>query len=286
MRTGEACYQCLIEQSRRVLRQCRLGREKEAEVMKMVEEFLEERYSRDAVPALLGTELHRLLKSATGCGDPFRALKAQSNTLAISLIPRAEEIVGKAENRLEAAVKVALAGNLLDHGICDTGSEEMLSRALEEELAINHIRTLKSLIKRSRRVLYLLDNAGEVALDALLIEELKRRGLEVVAVVKSRPIINDATLEDAEQVGLTQRCRVITSGSDVVGVNLEEVSGEFLRELERADFIIAKGQGHFETLDNYRKKPMVFLLKAKCPTVAQKLCVPQGSGVLLSSDPV
>jgi hypothetical protein len=248
----------------------------------MVEEFLAKNYTTEAIPALLGTELHRMLKELTRCEDPFREAKAQANALAISLIPRARGIIDGAQDRLEAAAKVALAGNLLDYGVygADTG-EERLGKALEEEPAVNHIPKLGQLIERSRRVLYLLDNAGEVAFDRLLIEELKRLNLEVTAAVKSIPIINDATLEDARQVGLTHMCRVITSGSDVVGVDFKEASEELLREFERADFIIAKGQGHFETLDGYTAKPITFLLKAKCTTVAEELCVPLGSSVVL-----
>lgn len=282
MHVGEACYSCLVEQSRRVLSQCRLSGEKEEEIMQTVEEFLAENYTTKAIPALLGTELHRMLKELTGCEDPFREAKAQANALAISLIPRARGIIDSAQDRLEAAAKVAMAGNLLDYGIygADTG-EERLGKALEEEPAVNHILKLRRLIGRSRRVLYLLDNAGEVAFDRLLIEELKRLNLEVTAAVKSIPIINDATLEDARQVGLTHTCRVITSGSDVVGVDFNEASEELLREFERADFIIAKGQGHFETLDGYAAKPIAFLLKAKCTTVAEELRVPLGSSVVL-----
>jgi|Deesub1362B_J571_1020462.scaffolds.fasta_scaffold00787_10 hypothetical protein len=282
MHVGEACYACLVEQSRRVLRQCRLSKEKEEEIMRAVEEFLAENYTGNAIPALLGTGLHRLLKSLTGCADPFREAKARSNALAQALIPMARRIIESAEDRLEATVKVALAGNLLDFGVYGAeASAEMLSRALEEKLAINHIQAFRRLIESSRRVLYLLDNAGEIALDRLLIEELKRHGLEVIAVVKSAPIINDATIEDAQQVELTHTCRVITSGSDVVGVDFKEASEELLREFDKADFIIAKGQGHFETLDEYTEKPVVFLLKAKCKSVAEQLRVPQGGSVVL-----
>ncbi len=282
MHVGEACYPCLIEQGRRVLKQCGIYGEKEEEIMQMVEEFVATNYSSEAIPALLGTELHRMLKKLTSCDDPFRKAKAEANALAMELIPLAKKIIDDAQDRLEAAIKVALAGNLLDYGVygANTG-EGVLKKALEEGPVINHFPQLKRLIKRSRRVLYLLDNAGEVAFDKLLIEELTRLNLEVTAVVKSLPVINDATLEDAVQVGLTHTCRVIASGSDVVGVDFKEASEELLREFNSSDFIIAKGQGHFETLDAYTTRPIVFLLKAKCTTVARELGVPEGSSVVL-----
>lgn len=282
MRVGEACYTCFFEQSKRVLSQCKLSLEEEKRIMRAVEEFLAERYTEEAVPALLGTELHRMLKRLTGCEDPFREAKARANRLAISLVPAAQKIIQRAQDRFGAAVRVALAGNLLDYGVYGASEcESRLKRALEEEPAINHIPRLRRLAEEGRRVVYLLDNAGEVVFDKLLIEELKRRGLEVTAVVKSKPIINDATLEDAQQVELTQTCRVITSGGDVVGVEFGEASEELLRAFELADFVIAKGQGHFETLDTYEEKPIAFLLKAKCATVADALRVRQGSSVVL-----
>jgi hypothetical protein len=282
MLAGEACYSCLVEQSRRALRLRRLDSRREREVLKRVEEFLEARYSPEAVPALLGTELHRLLKALTACDDPFSEAKARANALAMALLPGAREFISRAKDRFEAAVKVALAGNLLDYGVygASAGKEALLA-ALKEEPAINHIPELREKAEHAERVLYLLDNAGEIAFDRLLIEELRSLGLEVTAAVKSKPIINDATLADARRVGLTEVCRVITTGSDVVGVNFGEASQELLREFGRADFVIAKGQGHFETLDDYKGKPLAFLLKAKCTTVAEALKVPQGSGVVL-----
>ncbi|NOZ59519.1 MAG: DUF89 family protein [Euryarchaeota archaeon] len=278
MRVGEACYSCLLDQGRRVLELC----SSDGRLMRRVEEFLAERYSPDAVPALLGTELHRFLREITGNPDPFREVKREANRTALRILPHARRLVAASGDRFTAAVRVSLAGNLMDFAVYGSNTcEEALARALEDEPAIDHTPRFRRLVERGGRLLYLLDNAGEIALDGLLIEELQRTGVRVTAAVKGAPVLNDATLEDARQVGLERLCRVVTTGGDVVGVDLERAPAEFLEEMERADVIVAKGQGHFETLDTYTGTPVVFLLRAKCPSVAGTLGVPRGSGVVL-----
>ena len=96
--------------------------------------------------------------------------------------------------------------------------------------------------------MYICDNAGEIIFDRVLMEEIKRYGKEIVAVVKGKPILNDATLEDAKMAKIDEIAKVITTGSDIIGIILEECSEEFLKEFESADLIIAKGMGNYESL--------------------------------------
>ncbi len=277
MRVGSDCYSCLLEQGRRVLRLCTADGKK----MRSVEQFLATRYSQEAVPALLGTELYWFLRELTGRRDPFSSVKYRANTTALRVLPAAREMVSSSPDRFAAAVRAAIAGNLMDFAVYGENTcEEVLRKALHEDPVIDHTSHFGALVEGGKNVLYLLDNAGEIVLDMLLIEELQRRGSTVTAAVKSEPVFNDATLEDARQVGLDRMCRVITTG-DMVGVDLRRASAEFVREVERAELVVAKGQGHFETLDEYTEKPLVFLLRAKCASVAEVLGVPRGSGVVL-----
>jgi uncharacterized protein with ATP-grasp and redox domains len=124
----------------------------------------------------------------------------------------------------------------------------------------------------------MLDNAGEIVFDRLLIEELA--GHDVTACVRGGPVINDATLADAEQVGLPDLCRVITTGSDAVGVEWDEASDDLKRAFAAADLVIAKGQANFETLSG-RPETIYFILKAKCDCVARELGVRLGDVVIV-----
>jgi uncharacterized protein with ATP-grasp and redox domains len=139
-----------------------------------------------------------------------------------------------------------------------------------------------------RRLLMLGDNSGEIVFDRLLIEELLRANIDVTYCVKSRPIINDATMEDARTAGIDTLVPVIETGSGDIGINFEHVSNEFRQAFESADLILAKGHGNFETCHDLPDN-IYFLLKTKCNVVAQELGVEKGAIVFKNnrvSDPI
>ena len=130
-------------------------------------------------------------------------------------------------------------------------------------------------------ILYLADNAGEIVFDKILIEQLGPEKIKLA--VKGGPVINDATIEDVEETGLTDLVRVISNGNDAPGTILGLCSEEFRHSFEEADLIIAKGQGNYESLSDFDKN-IFFLLKAKCPVVANHLGCEVGSTVLHSQN--
>jgi hypothetical protein len=143
-------------------------------------------------------------------------------------------------------------------------------REASKDLAIDDINNAYELTKKARTVLYLTDNAGEIVFDTLLVEQLKNMGLTVTVAVKGVPVINDATLEDAEASGISKVAdRVITTGTDSVGLALKEVSAEFISAYDSVDIVFAKGMGYAETLTECKlKKPHFLLFRAKCTPVA------------------
>jgi hypothetical protein len=254
---------------------------------KKVLDFLNENFDEIKIPALLGTEMHRFIKELTGGRDLFKEKKLRSNKVALSLRDEAKKLIEGADDRLRQTFKIALAGNLIDFGIYNAEvSKVKLRTSLNDELVIDDTKEAKRLLQNSWKLLYLCDNAGEIALDKILIEELINLGLDVIACVKSEPIVNDATLEDAVYVGLNEICEVIPTGTDSVGTAIEECSPEFLEKFYSADVIIAKGQGNYETLNaaNLQDKltgvRIIFILKAKCIPVANALGVDPGSSVV------
>jgi hypothetical protein len=112
------------------------------------------------------------------------------------------------------------------------------------------------------------DNAGEIGMDTLLVKQLKALGAEVTYVVREKPILNDATMEDAQFVGMDRLCRVISSGVDSPGTLLSRCHPDFLQELHAAPIVISKGQGNFECLHG-RVPGIFFALKVKCQVVAR-----------------
>jgi uncharacterized protein with ATP-grasp and redox domains len=148
-------------------------------------------------------------------------------------------------------------------------------------LVIDEISKIFSLAKKAKTILYLTDNAGEIAFDKLLVKELKQLSAKVTVVVKGGPILNDATLDDAKLVGMDKIAdAVITTGTDSVGLDIKESSAEFLKHYNSADLIIAKGMGYAETLtENKLTRPHALLLRTKCGPVAHFFGVPREKNV-------
>jgi hypothetical protein len=229
----------------------------------------------------LGTKVHRIVKRVTGNADPYSQLKEKYNYMALELYPKLKVIVENSEDPLLVAVKIAIAGNVIDFGPkVDIDLEEEVEKVLDNELAINDIDQLKKSVLKSRRILYLADNAGEAVFDRILIEELLKRNVEVTYAVKDAPILNDATFRDAEIAGITEIAKVISIGTDCTGVLLKECSKKFLEEFDNSGLVISKGQGNYESLSDIEHKEIFFLLKIKCPIIAEDVEVETGSTVL------
>lgn len=232
-------------------------------------------------PPFIGQRVHRLIREITGHADPYCEQKRRSNALALRLYPELREEVRKAPNPVEAAVRLAIAGNILDFGVYSeldhSHAEKMIVAALEDEFDGTELALFVDSVKKAESILYLGDNAGEIVFDRLLIELLPRT--KVTFVVKGSPVINDATMEDAETAGLTDVVEVIDNGSDGPGTILESCSPEFRRRFNQADMIVAKGQGNYESLSDVDKN-IFFILKAKCPVIARDLGCQTGEMIL------
>jgi len=150
-----------------------------------------------------------------------------------------------------------------------------------KDLVIDDTGRIYELVKEARAVLYLADNAGEIVFDTLLVEQLRNMGMAVVVSVKGGPVINDATLEDAEVSGMSKVAdKIITTGTDAVGLSLDEVSADFLNVYNTVDVVFAKGMGYAETLTEYKlKKPHALLFRTKCNPVANFFSVPKEKNV-------
>ncbi len=135
-------------------------------------------------------------------------------------------------------------------------------------------------ISMAKSILYLADNTGEIVFDRLLIEQMPLK--KITLVVKGSPIINDACLVDAQVTGVADLVEVIDNGSDAPGTILAECSEDFKQRFEKADLIIAKGQGNYETLSDV-KKDIFFVLKAKCSVIAKHIGCEVGNLVFLRS---
>jgi uncharacterized protein with ATP-grasp and redox domains len=250
--------------------------------------LLSKEFRPTAVAADLGTQRDRVIRRVTGCTDPYKRSKRISNEKALKLLPYARKIVEEGyaqEDRFKRACLVAMVGNLIEFDIpghkASFSSLKKSFREASKDLVINDTNRAYELAKKAHNVLYLADNAGEIVFDTLLVEQLKNMGVMVTVAVKGGPVINDATLDDAESSGMTKIAdKVITTGTDAVGFAAKEVSEEFLKAYESADLVIAKGMGYAETLTEYKlKKPHLLLLRTKCEPVADYFAAPREKNI-------
>ena len=227
----------------------------------------------------LSRELHVLLKQYSKNPDPYQVAKKQSNDLVLGLYPELKETVFQSGNQFETALRLAIAGNIIDFGIGNHFDlQATIDKVLNSDFAIDDSHQLKQALSKAKTALYLGDNCGELVFDKLFIETIMHPNL--IYAVRGAPVINDATLDDAKYVGMDIVAEVISNGYDAPSTILENCSSEFLEVYNRADVIISKGQGNLEGLLGKTTKDVYFLLMVKCEVIADVLGVRKGDFVV------
>ena len=229
-------------------------------------------------------EVYRIVTRAVGDEDPYRDVKAHFNRGMLRLCPEVRRHIQESGDPLRAAVRAAIAGNLID--LAALGLEISLEAAMEKVrevdrtgMYVDDCDSLKAALSRARTLLVLGDNCGEIAMDKLLIETL--RGLypqlRVQYGVRGTAVVNDVTREDAAMVGMEDVAEVIDNGDSLLTTLLRRTSPEFNRAFYGADVVIAKGMGNYEGLYGCDRGDIWFLMIAKCNVIARLTGTPRGS---------
>lgn len=288
MKTTPQCAPCLLN---RVLYEAELSTDDGELRFAAVRgglEYLREHFRPGSDAIEISTGIHRAAYAILGDKDPYRTAKELSNRLAAAAVPgaRARIAGAPAAEQFRLAVLLSIAGNTFDFGVqghnvetADFGA--FLERMLKQGLDIDDTGRIASL-SRDAEVLYLADNCGEIFFDELLIERLKELGARVTLVVRGDYILTDVTMEDVKRMGLDKKVdRVMTTGSNAVGVSLREAPGELLSALKTSDLIISKGMANYESLSDAGFRPMAYLMRAKCEPVAASIGVKKGMNVAM-----
>ncbi|MBN1244129.1 DUF89 family protein [Candidatus Bathyarchaeota archaeon] len=237
----------------------------------------------DSTPPELAHEVHRIVKRLTNESDPYKEVKKESNDSVLKMYPVLQKQVEESSDPLRTAVRLAIAGNIIDFGPLQSFNLEDTAReVLKKQFAIDDYETLTEKIEDAETLLFFTDNAGEIGFDKLLVETLlKATNLEKIRfVVKGGPIINDATLEDAVYVGLCDLANVefLKMSNGEAGTGPERNSQTVKNWIKEHDLVISKGQGNYEGLSEHNG--LFFLLMAKCPVIASDLGVEVGDIIL------
>ncbi|MFW6132444.1 MAG: damage-control phosphatase ARMT1 family protein [Planctomycetota bacterium] len=232
-------------------------------------------------PPVVGQRIHRDLRRLTGSVDPYRPAKDRFNRMALAVLPGCRRRIDEADDPLRTALRLAIAANVIDLGVDGSVSERGARRALDAALHEpfrGDVEGFRQTVEPVDDILYLADNAGEIVLDRLLIEQLRPE--RVTVAVRGAPVLNDATRDDAAAAGLDEIVEVIDNGSDAPGTILSDCNAAFRRRFAEADLVIAKGQGNYETLSD-AARDVYFLFKVKCPVIASHAGLPVGTHAAL-----
>ena len=280
MNIAPKCPSCLLN---RVYMEAKLSTDDYEKIDKAVEEALKiiaEEYPKKGINAVIATRMHLRVYEVLGDEDPYRELKAQANRITMQNLPEIRKMVGNSEDRFKAAAKASIIANTFDYGgMGHEVSDDFLNffrDKFNEELKIDDLDLIR---KRCRgKVVYLTDNCGEIVVDKLFMEEIKKICERLTVVVRGRPIISDATREDAIFAGIHEIADEILTNGDAIGVIESELPEETKKRIYEADVIIAKGMANYECLSD-SDWPLAFLLTAKCEPVAKSIGVEVGDMV-------
>ena len=271
MRIYLDCVSCFVRQALDAARFATDDEQVHKEVVDQVLQMLAD-LDMSQSPPVIAQQIHRLIRKLVGSDDPYYRVKKQFNSLALKLYPTLRKQIINSKDPFETAVRFAIAGNIIDFGVKSSLTESEVRMTINDSLCSyldpENVQYFKNAVNKAERILYLTDNAGEIVFDHLLIEQMPID--KITVAVKGSPVINDATIEDANFIGLSRIVEVIDNGSDGPGTILDTCSKEFLQYFEKADLIISKGQGNYETLSSVDKN-IFFLLKAKCPVIAEDI---------------
>lgn len=276
MKTFLDCLPCMMSQA---LRAGRMATNDEKIIKKLLDRVgaMMKDIPLENTPPETGDVIYKKVREITGVTDPYKKIKEANIQEALSLYPELKEIIRKSDNKLLTAIRIAVAGNVIDFGVGkDFNIAEDIKKALQQDFGIFHFNEFVKHLEKVNSILYLGDNAGESVFDKILIEELNKY---VIYVVRDIPVINDVTYEDAIASGIDEVAEIISSGSSAPAIIPELCNDDFLEKFNAADMVISKGQGNYEGLSNVERS-VFFLLKAKCHVIANDLNVKENDIIL------
>jgi uncharacterized protein with ATP-grasp and redox domains len=282
------CAPCLLHRGYMEILEATNDEALQFEAMTALTRLLNKEFKPSAVSARIGTKRDRLVKIITGNADPYAKKKWLSNQRALEILPHIKRLVARETSssaRFRRACLCTIVGNIIEFDIPGHEFEfediSKLVQQAQQDLTVDDIPGFFDLARKAREILYLTDNAGEIAFDTLLVTQLKKLGAHVTVAVKGKPVINDATLNDARAVGMHEVADdIVTNGTDTVGLILKECSKRFLTLYKSVDFVVAKGMGYAETLTETKlTTPHALLLRTKCQPVARHFGTGKGKNV-------
>ena len=279
------CVPCLLK---RVVFQAELaGNGTEFKAVKAAAKAFADGMREGVNSAKMATDVHKAAYAAMNVKDPYLELKIRADKVAGEYIAEAEKYISGSNDRIRAAILIAVIGNIMDFGLDNAIDDpdkfrKEFQKLIDQGIGHDDTEKVKEILSKARSVIYIFDNCGESQLDKLLIREIRKNGTKVTGVVRGKPILNDVAMEDALRISLDKEVDAMYTTSEFrIGVNLGVLDDGLKKEIASADLIIAKGMANFESLsDQDVPVPVVHILRSKCAPVASALGVPVGINVV------
>jgi damage-control phosphatase, subfamily I len=276
MKTYYECFPCFINQTLRIIKQgINTDSKHDEKVIRKIMHTLGDMDFSITPPEMTRCLFDTFEEYYGKFNDVYYHEKRSSNQYILDLYDELKKIVNNSDDSFDTAMRLAITGNIIDFGANHTFLNEQIHDEIENAINYKNINSslLKEEVNKAESILYIGDNAGEIVFDKLFIEQLPKG--KVTFSVRGSHILNDALMEDAEMVGMTDLVSVISNGSAYPGTILKYCSKEFADKFNSADLIISKGQGNYETLSDLDHNIM-FMLRIKCPVVARDINHPTG----------
>jgi len=267
------CVTCIFSQALRVCEKLQVDKVTTKAVLDRVG-CMVPTWRFDETPPQVAARVYPAIAELLETDDIYRDFKREATEHAKAFIPYVEAMINQSDDQFHAALKAAVAGNVIDLAATKQFDlKEEVAKVFETPFAIDDSSALRQLLETAKKVLIIGDNAGEHLFDKVLMKQLVRLfpEIELGYVVRGEPIINDITVLEAKEAGIDEVATIIDSGVNTPGLDLSRASDTMKRAYERADVIIAKGMGNYESLNDRSTRPTFFLLKVKCNVVANSL---------------
>lgn len=280
------CLPCLTRQLTRLAVKMTNHKKKQQDIIKHGLEVINNHYLTSSSSYVTGL-IYDYVKKVTGINDPYYDEKHNFNRIAEHLIEELsiESIIKSSKSPIDTAIRLSIAGNIIDFSLGGDIDKRDVQKSIDLSLTTDIYGTTSEdfihKVNNAQNILFIGDNSGEIVFDKQLIQLLPIH--KITYVVKGGPIVNDATIDDAIAVGMDKLVNIIDSGAAIQGIELNSCSEQFIESFNNADMIIAKGQANYESLSELDNKNIFYLLRAKCPVIADDIGCKQGQFVLLNN---
>lgn len=279
MKIDTACVECIINQSAKVANAIDADKELSSKLTSTIREMSKD-FSFDDNPPEIASYVYEKMSQIANKKDLYDEVKELSTIKALSFVPLVKEKIKTSQNKLLAATKTAVAGNVIDLAAAvEFDLEDELNKIYDVDFAHNDFNKLKQELQKAKKVLVIGDNVGEHIFDYIYIETLQDLypSIKFSYMVRGNPIINDVTMKEAKEAGFDELCYLVDSGVNTPGFTYNRANNISKKLFDEADLVISKGMGNYECMSPSHRKNICFLLKVKCDVVSSSLSCEVGS---------